>query len=77
MVRKKYTFFQSISITVVDPFEDLEPLTTNDDTALTTKTFPESGHPEVNIRDIDSDSEYEYDLIDEEDRNAFDFIVDY
>jgi len=61
----------------LDPFEDLEPLTTNDDTALTTKTFPESGHPEVNIRDIDSDSEYEYDLIDEEDRNAFDFIVDY
>lgn len=44
---------------------DLEPVTANDQTALATKTFPEHGHAEVNIRDIDSDSEYEFDLIDE------------
>lgn len=39
--------------------------------------LPESRHPEVNIRDIDRDCEYESNLIDEEDRNAIDLIVDY
>ena len=42
---------------------------------LDTKSFPEAGRVDVNERDIDSDSEFEYDLMEEEDGNAFDFIA--
>lgn len=40
------------------------------DTHLQLKYF-RTGHTDVNIRDIDMDGESEYDLTEEEDRNAF------
>ena len=50
---------------------------------LTVNSFPELGHMDVNERNIDSDSEFEYsEEVDEEgeeeennDRNVFDFII--
>ena len=54
---------------------------------LTVKSFSKPGHTDVNERDIESDSEFEYEDGDEngeksdeeanekEERNAFDFII--
>lgn len=59
----------------LDPFSDLDPLENNVADILDTNSFPEAGHGDVNQRDIDSDSEFEYDLVEEEDMNAFDLTV--
>ena len=43
----------------LDPFKDLEPLPPNAVVAQSTaETFPETGHADVNTRNIDSESEF-------------------